>query len=74
MWKLNIYYRHQLVKTIKVNKEELEPVYKCKVWFKKHIFATICASVIFQPVAYLYIDKEKKEMSIEAALYEGVRI
>ncbi len=76
-WKLKLYYMHILVKTIKVKTEDItsnkiiEQRFPIRIWFKKHIFKTIVASVVLQPIKQLKLDENKKEWHLECVLYEG---
>lgn len=72
-WKLKIYYYGQLVKTVKVDEHDkpLGKVYVCSIWFRKHIFKAIHATVVLVPMKVLYANKDKRETHVESILYEG---
>jgi len=75
MWKLKIYYLGQAIKTIKIKDDEriFDNVYPIKVWFKYHIFKTIMAEIIVEPIAHLLQDNENKTWHVEVVLSKGVR-
>lgn len=74
-WKLKIFYLGQYMLSVDIQETELifNNTYVCTVWFKKHIFKTNRATVIFHPVSQLRFDKEKKEWLVEAEIYRGVQ-
>jgi len=75
-WRLNIYVFNQHVKKLYIDEAEtpLNRVYVCSIWFKKHLFKTNKTQVVLRPMKILYIDPIKKELHVEAILFEGGEI
>ena len=74
-WKLKIFYLGQYMTSVYIQDDELifNNTYVCTIWFKKHIFKTNKATVVFIPIAELKMDKVKKEWLVEAEIYRGVK-
>lgn len=75
-WKLYIYASNQCIKAIKINDDEnpFEKTYAISVYCKKHIFGSNFAKIIVKPIRLKYTNEAKKQIHIEAKLYEGVEI
>lgn len=75
-WKMYLYAENQCVKKIKISDEEepFEKVYIINIWFKKHIVGTNFTKVVVKPFKLKCTNDKKKEIHVEAKLYEGVEI
>lgn len=73
-WKLYIYAQRHFIKKITIDEEEnpFENKYIINVFFKKYILGSNYAKIMVEPRKLKLTDEKKRQIHVEADLYDGV--
>lgn len=73
-YKLYIYANRHFIKRIKIDEDEdvFNKIYVINVFFKKYILGSNFVKIIVRPILLKYTDEIKREMHVEATLFDGV--